>query len=175
MKYPTTNRSKVCERFAVHRTSTEIRVYVFKQANILLPSTVNMSSTSGLHVAIYNDGGIYKHWSLFIDGPTDPEKTILHIMGSSTRYRFEMRNSNARNSTTLLELVYLCHVDNSKISAIKDAAQEITIHNEAPGYNCQDYILELLDELEEKKIIDRSNASYKRNRKKVEDKQEGLN
>ncbi|BCS00209.1 uncharacterized protein AKAW2_50550A [Aspergillus luchuensis] len=134
-----------------------------------------MSSTSELSVAIYKDEGIYKHWSLFIDGPTDPEKIILHIMGSSTRYRFEMRNSNARYSATLIELVYLCHVDNSKINAIKDAAQKMTIPNEHPGYNCQDYILELLDQLEEEKIIDRSNASYKRNRKKVEDKQEGLN
>lgn len=134
-----------------------------------------MSSTSELYVAIYNDGGVYKHWSLFIEGPTDLEKTILHIMGSSTRYRFEMRNSNARDSATLFELVYLCHVDNSKISAIKDAARNMVIHNEAPGYNCQDYILELLDELEEKKIVDRSNASYKRNRQKVEGKQEGIN
>ncbi|KAB8212860.1 hypothetical protein BDV33DRAFT_186010 [Aspergillus novoparasiticus] len=134
-----------------------------------------MPSTSGLHVAIYDDGGVYKHWSLFLDGPTDLEKIILHIMGSSTRYRFEMRNSNARNSSSLLELVYLCHVDNSKINDIKDAAQKMTIHNEAPGYNCQDYILELLDELEEKNIVDRRNQSYKSNRKKVEDKQEGVN
>lgn len=134
-----------------------------------------MPSTSGLHVAIYNDGGVYKHWSLFIDGPTDLEKTILHIMGSSTRYRFEMRNSNARNSASLLELVYLCHVDNSKVNAIKDAARNMTIHNEAPGYNCQDYILELLDELEEKNIVDRRNPSYKNNRQKVEGKQEGVN
>lgn len=48
-----------------------------------------MSSTAGLHVAIYNDGGVYKHWSLFINGLTDEEQTILHIVGSSTRYRFQ--------------------------------------------------------------------------------------
>ena len=45
-----------------------------------------MPSSAGIHVAIYDDGGIYKHWSLFIDGPGDSEKTILHIMGSSTKY-----------------------------------------------------------------------------------------
>lgn len=133
-----------------------------------------MSSTSELHIAIYNDGGVYKHWALFIDGPTDPEKIILNIMGSSTRYRFEMRNSNAREEAALLELVYLCHVDNSKINAITDVAQEITIHNEAPGYNCQDYILQLLDELEEKEVLDHGDTSYIQNRKKIEDKQEGF-
>ncbi|PYI05342.1 hypothetical protein BO78DRAFT_447680, partial [Aspergillus sclerotiicarbonarius CBS 121057] len=134
---------------------------------------IDMSSTSALHVAIYNGGGVYKHWSLFIDGPT--EKTILNIVGSSTRYRFEERDSNARESATLVELVYLCDVDDSKISAIKDAADKMTIRNEAPGYNCQDYILDLLDHLEGKSIINGNNANYKKNRETVEGKQEGLN
>lgn len=80
-----------------------------------LSTTSNMSSIAGLRVAIYNDGGVYKHWSLFIDGPTDAEQTILHIMGSSTNYRFEMRHSNARKSTTLSELIYLCDVPNKPL------------------------------------------------------------
>lgn len=133
-----------------------------------------MASTARLYVAIYDDGGVYKHWSLFIDGPTDDEKIILHIMGSSTRYRFDKRNSNARESASLVEMVYLCDVQNSKIDAITDAAENATIHNEFPGYNCQDYILELLDDLEEKGIINRNDAGYKRNRKTVEGKQEGM-
>ncbi|KAK2813227.1 hypothetical protein FQN50_000905 [Emmonsiellopsis sp. PD_5] len=133
-----------------------------------------MPSTAGLHVAIHNDGGVYKHWSLFIDGLTDAEKTILHIMGSSTRYRFEMRNSNAHKSVTLSEMVHLCDVDTSMISAVKDAAKSAVIHNEYAGYNCQDYVLELLDDLEEKKIIDGNDANYKKNKEVVKGKQEGL-
>lgn len=133
-----------------------------------------MPSTSGLHVAIYDDGGVYKHWGLFIDGPTKSEKIILHIVGSSTRYRFDKRESNARESASLVEMVYLCDVYDSKIGPIKDAAEKATIHNEAPGYNCQDYILELLDDLEEKGIINCNDAKYKKNRENVESKQEGL-
>lgn len=95
-------------------------------------------------------------------------------MGSSTRYRFETRNSDARQSNSLVELVYLCDVDPSKISAIKDAAKNAVIHNEYPGYNCQDYVLELLDDLEGKGIIDRNHANYTQNKEYLKGKQEGL-
>ncbi|EEQ85840.2 uncharacterized protein BDCG_09109 [Blastomyces dermatitidis ER-3] len=91
-----------------------------------------------------------------------------------TRYRFEMEISNAHKSATLLETIHLCDVDNSKISAIKDAAENAVIHNEYPGYNCQDYVLELLDVLEEKNIIDKNETNYKHNKRVVQGKQEGL-
>ncbi|KLJ09447.1 hypothetical protein EMPG_15137 [Blastomyces silverae] len=133
-----------------------------------------MSSTIGLYVALFDDGGVYKHWGLFIDGPTDAEKILLQIMGSSTRYRFDMENSNAHESAILSEIIHLCDVDNSKISAIKDAAENAVVHNEYPGYNCQDYVLELLDDLEEKDIIDKNEVNYKHNKRAVQGKQEGL-
>ncbi|OJJ73698.1 hypothetical protein ASPBRDRAFT_74006 [Aspergillus brasiliensis CBS 101740] len=120
---------------------------------------VQMSSTSGLHVAIYhNDGGVYKHWSLFLDGPTKLDKTL---------------NSDARDSADLLELVHLCDVETSDINAIKDAAK-MTIHNETPSYICQDYVLETLDDLVERGIIDAYNAECRKNRMILERKQEGL-
>ena len=87
-------------------------------------------------------------------------------MGSSTRYRFEMRNSNARKSKTLSELVYLCDVPASKVNAIKDAAKNAVIHNKFPGYNCQDYVVELLDDF--------ADATYASNKANVKSKQEGL-
>lgn len=133
-----------------------------------------MPSTAGIYVAIYDDGAIYKHWRLFIDGPGDSEKTILHIMGSSTNYRFEMRNSDARKSDGILELIHMCNVKVSDIPAIKEAGKNAVIHNEFPGYNCQDYVLELLDGLETRGIIDGANKEYKNRKKNVTSKQEGF-
>lgn len=133
-----------------------------------------MSSIAKLHVAIYQDEGVYKHWSLFIEGPTAGEKTILHILGSSTRYRFELRTSDARRSASLSELIPLCDVPTSKISAIKEAGRTMPIHNEYAGYNCQDYVLDLLDDLEGKNLIDGNDAEYKKRKEVVKSKQEGL-
>ncbi|KAL1860819.1 hypothetical protein Plec18170_001331 [Paecilomyces lecythidis] len=134
-----------------------------------------MPSTTGLYVAFYNDpDSVYKHWALFIDGPTDADKTILNIMGSSSRYRFEMRTSNARQEQNLLGLFYLCDVDISQMSAIKNLAEAAIIHNEYPGYNCQDYVLELLDEMESKEIIDIEETGYVQRKDELRKRQEGL-
>lgn len=133
-----------------------------------------MPSTIGLYVAIYHNDGVYKHWSLFVDGPKDDEKFRLHVMGSSQRYRFEMRTSDARKSASLAELIHLYDVDISKVGPIKTAARNAVIHNEFAGYNCQDYVLELLDDLEKKDIIDGADASYRRKKGIVKAKQEGF-
>ncbi|KAJ9195208.1 hypothetical protein DTO164E3_6969 [Paecilomyces variotii] len=138
-----------------------------------------MPPTTSLYIAFYNDpDSIYKHWALFIDGPTNADKTILNIMGSSTRYRFEMRTSNPRQEQNLLELFYLCDIDTSRISAIKHIAEnEVVIHNEYPGYNCQDYVLEVLEELESRGIVDGDgdgDGGYVQKKKELMRRQEGL-
>ena len=133
-----------------------------------------MCATVGLHVAFHHDEGVYKHWGLFMDGPTNTDKIVLQIMGSSTNYRFDPITSDPRESDTLEELIHLCDVPVSKINAIKDTARNAPIHNEYPGYNCQDYILELLDDLEAKRIIDGKDVSYKKKKGVVQNKQEGL-
>jgi hypothetical protein len=95
-------------------------------------------------------------------------------MGSSTSYRFEMRNSDPRQWDTILEVIYMSHVSASDGPAIKEAGKNAVIHNEAPGYNCQDYVLELLDELEERGIIDGSDGGYGERKAYVKSKQEGF-
>lgn len=68
----------------------------------------------------------------------------------------------------------MCDVPISKVAAIKETAKNATIHNEFPGYNCQDYVLELLDDLEGKKIINGNDANYKKKKELLISKQEGL-
>ncbi|KAM5432815.1 hypothetical protein MferCBS31731_007341 [Microsporum ferrugineum] len=127
-----------------------------------------------LSVALLADGIAYKHWCLFYEGPTKEEEFIFNIMGSSTRYRYEMQNSNPHDSETLVEMIHLCNVDTSQFDVIKQAAETAIIHNEYPGYNCQDYVLELLDDLEKRGCIDNKDEKYKKQKKTVKDKQEGL-
>lgn len=133
-----------------------------------------MCATVGVHVAFHHDEGVYKHWGLFMDGPTNSDQIVLQIMGSSTNYRFDPITSDPRESDTLEELIHLCDVPVSKMDAIKDAARNAPIHNEYPGYNCQDYVLDLLDDLEDKGIIDKRDKKYQQKKEIVKSKQEGL-
>ena len=76
--------------------------------------------------------------------------------------------------TLLYELIHLCGVPISNIAAIDEAAEQAPIHNQYPGYNCQDYVLELLDDLEERSLIDGEDEKYQRQKALVIGKQEGL-
>ncbi|QKX55091.1 uncharacterized protein TRUGW13939_02183 [Talaromyces rugulosus] len=131
-------------------------------------------TTVSLYVAIYNDEGVYKHWAFFIDGPTDTQKNVLNIMSSSTQYRFERRHGNEHESEILSKIVYICEMEESKIKTTVKIAKTAVIHNEYPGYNCQDYVLEMLDTLEENGVIDGSDENYKKKKEIVKSKQEGL-
>lgn len=133
-----------------------------------------MPSSVSLYVAIHDDGGIYKHWSLFIDGPSASDKTIFQAMGSSGRYRFETENSNPRLWETLAELFYVCDVDESDTIAVKNTAKQVPIRDESPSWNCQDYVLDLLDALEEGRVIEGEDAGYQRRKSDLRRKQDGL-
>ena len=48
------------------------------------------------------------------------------------------------------------------------------IHNQYPGYNCQDYVLELLDDLEGKGIVDGNDRGYRNMKEVLSSRQDGL-
>ena len=127
-----------------------------------------------IYAAISNDGGVFKHWRLFVDGPGKANKIIFNAMGDSGRFRFEESIVNARESATLVELWPLCSVRASNIEDIKKIAREVEIKNQYPGWNCQDYVLELLDALEEARIIDGRDTAHKKQKSKLCEKQEGM-
>ncbi|OJD12982.1 hypothetical protein AJ78_06497 [Emergomyces pasteurianus Ep9510] len=119
-----------------------------------------MPSTIPLSVAIYDNPGI-KHWSLFIEGDSLNEKTLIHLLGARSNYFFNIRtSSDAKNSKSLVEMIFLCHINASEIESIKNTAEKMTIRNDSADYSCQDFILELLNTLEEEAIIDPTNADY---------------
>ena len=132
-----------------------------------------MRSTAKLFVAIYEERVGYKHWSLFFEGPTEAEKWIFHLMGSATRFRVKIRLSDAGKSQTLHELVHLCEVDTSKLDSIKAAARGLPIHNEELRYNCQDYVFELVENLERTGIITIETPGYEEMMIALKAKQDG--
>ncbi|KAK1138462.1 hypothetical protein N8T08_002497 [Aspergillus melleus] len=132
-----------------------------------------MASTAELSVAISKGGGLYKHWGLFVEGPTDEQKIVLQVEGSTNRFRFERELKNARTADGIVELIPLCEVPLSSISAIDQAAAEAPIHNLYTGYNCQDYVIDLLDILEAMELISGEDAQYQAQKALVLSKQEG--
>ncbi|PGH36929.1 hypothetical protein GX50_00163 [[Emmonsia] crescens] len=131
-----------------------------------------MTSTIPLMVAIYDNPGI-KHWSLYIDGEDKTGKTIIHILGARQRYFRDVRTpSDARISNSLIELCALCEIDVAKIDTVKNIAWNTPVRNEEFDYSCQDFVLDVLDRLEEEDIIDADSGDYKSNKNSLKSKRE---
>jgi hypothetical protein len=112
-----------------------------------------MAYTTGIHIAIFYEVGVYKHWALFLDGDTDDKKLIVSITGSSPRCLFAIRKSNPRNDDKLAELIHMCDFPLWSADAIIQAAVDLPVHNQYPGHNSQEYVLEILEDLEDKGLI----------------------
>ncbi|KAJ5486972.1 hypothetical protein N7530_001272 [Penicillium desertorum] len=133
-----------------------------------------MSSTVSIYVAISISDGVYKHWGVFIDAPGEKDKIFLQVAGSDGRFRYEMETTDVRQSERLVELLHLYDVDVAKINSIKTIASQVTVHNDIRGWNCQDYVLDLLEALEKEAIVNSKDAGYKTQKDLLQGKQEGL-
>ncbi|KGO70380.1 hypothetical protein PITC_014930 [Penicillium italicum] len=133
-----------------------------------------MSSTVSICVAISASEGVYKHWGVFIDAPREEDKVFLQVAGSDGRFRYELETRDVRQSERLVELLPLYDVNVAEINSIKTVASQVTIHNEIRGWNCQDYVLDLLEALEKEAIVNSEDARYKKQKDLLHRKQEGL-
>lgn len=123
-------------------------------------------------IAIYDNPGI-KHWSLFIDAEDKASKTIIHLLGARQRYFREVRTpSDARISNSLIKLCTLCEIDATKIDTVKNIAWNTPIRNEESDYSCQDFVLDVLERLEDEDIVDANNLEYKSNKDAIKAKRE---
>ncbi|KAL3474336.1 hypothetical protein BJX99DRAFT_260443 [Aspergillus californicus] len=131
-----------------------------------------MPSTIPLKVAIYDNPGIL-HWSLFIDVEKTSENTTIQILGARQRYFPEIKTpAEARISNSLIELRTLCAIDVAAIETVKNIAYATPIRNHEADYSCQDFVLDVLNRLEEELIIDKNSVDYKSKRDALKAKRE---
>ncbi|KAJ5928124.1 hypothetical protein N7466_007080 [Penicillium verhagenii] len=131
-----------------------------------------MGSTSPIFVAIEDNPGIMD-WSLFIETEKNTDKTIIQVLGTRHKYFRVIRTpSNPRVSTDLIDLLPLCRIDTSKIEMVKYIADSTHIGNEVVDWSCQDYVLGVLNDLEDAGIINGNDKDYIRNKEVVKSKRE---
>lgn len=131
-------------------------------------------STIPLFLAITKSDGVFKHWGLFIDEENQKNKTVLQVKGSDGQFRYQPETKDVRTSPDLLELIYICNVDVTKATNIQKIASETAVHNDIGGWNCQDYVLDLMELLEEKRVLNGADGAYRMRMDYVRGIQEGL-
>lgn len=95
-------------------------------------------------------------------------------MGSEGHYWFEERDADARNSASLSELLKLGDIDASQASRVKAIARAVPIKNNIPAWNCQDFVVDLLEALEEASIMSNADSVYAGGKAQLTAKMDGL-
>ncbi|KAF5861867.1 hypothetical protein ETB97_012418 [Aspergillus alliaceus] len=127
-----------------------------------------------IYLAVSSDSGVFKHWGIFLDESQESDKIVLQVRGSDGRFRYEPESGNARRLVGLEELVYLFDVEDSKTGIVRAIARELPVRSEVHGWNCQDWVLDFLEKLEEEGIVSKTDMGYEGRKDYVRGKLEGL-
>lgn len=110
-------------------------------------------------VAIFNHGSMYRHWAFYIDDDTNP--TILQVKGSPGHRRYEeLNHQNPAPDESLYEMQQVGTISKSQIKAVKAFAEGLEVKNTQLSWNCQDWVLEMIEELCEGDILDMTQKNF---------------
>lgn len=102
-------------------------------------------------------------------------KRVFNAMGSDGRRRYESYSSLPQvPDPDLVELFHIFDIEESQAGEIERCAEAIPVRNEVKGWNCQDYVMDLLGELEREGLVDSEDGGYMQRKKALEGKIEGL-
>ncbi|KAI9855633.1 MAG: hypothetical protein M1813_009679 [Trichoglossum hirsutum] len=119
-----------------------------------------------LHVAMYlPEEGNYEHWGLHLENGS--ENTIYEITGDSPSFVTNVVQSHPSATNRHKRSIFVAMIDATDMPTFKDAVSTVKPNNEVSLWNCQDYVLELLEKLEEECVIDGEDSQYVNNKEKV--------
>jgi hypothetical protein len=126
-------------------------------------------------VAIHEGGGIFKHWSVFVEDEEDRTRSFkVHVQGASGTFRYEQRRFNAHVSRNMLELIQVGHVHQDNLSLLRQTARRVRIRNDDSSWNCQDFVWTVLKALAEAGVIDGDDEIYTTGTETLWSRMEGL-
>lgn len=120
-------------------------------------------SYPSLYVAIWKPlyGGNYQHWALYIDDAEEP--LVIEVVGEHPNFEPSTSKFRAEDfpGRSFLMRHYLGAISKNDIPGICEIASTVAVDNETVQWDCQDYVLEILDALEEEYFLDRDEEEYR--------------
>ncbi|CAI7597161.1 unnamed protein product [Penicillium viridicatum] len=123
----------------------------------LNPNNPRMSTK--LFVVFYRPRyGNFLHWALHIE--KGQEHHILEVDGEHPQFKRNTFMENPKESCTFLRQFFIAVLGEDDVERVKSAAQSVPVDNETVEWDCQDYVLEILDKLQEDFILDKDDEDY---------------
>ncbi|OQE20147.1 hypothetical protein PENFLA_c017G09337 [Penicillium flavigenum] len=102
--------------------------------------------------------GNFLHWALHIE--KGEEHHIIEVDGEHPQFKRNTFMENPKKSSTFLRQFFIAVLGEDDIERVKSAAQSVPVDNETVEWDCQDYVLEILDELQEDFVLDKDDEDY---------------
>ncbi|KAJ9244375.1 hypothetical protein DTO169E5_1980 [Paecilomyces variotii] len=127
-----------------------------------------------LYVAFYRPHyGNYQHWALTIEQESS-KCIIIEVVGQHPMFTRNIIEKRPEDSRRFIGKIYLGVISKRDIESIKKLAMSQPVENEIVEWDCQDYVLELLDKLEEEFILDADDEEYNEARKELQKRRGGI-
>jgi len=118
-------------------------------------------------VAIYRPRyGNYHHWGLFMETGPDTADVIFEVTGSHPNFERNVVLSDPRNTQSLIEMIFMDEFSPHDIPMVYDIAEKTVVDNSTAEWDCQEYVLDILEKLEEECIVDEDDEITKKQRSK---------
>lgn len=120
---------------------------------------LGMKMAPTLYVAFYRPRyGNYQHWALYIEN--DEENLILEVTGQHPAFKRNVVMADPKRSRSFQDLLFVAVIQVNDIERVKKAAQSVPVDNETIEWDCQDYVLEILDKLEDEFVLEENDEDY---------------
>ncbi|PYH28453.1 uncharacterized protein BO87DRAFT_216566 [Aspergillus neoniger CBS 115656] len=112
-----------------------------------------------LAVAIYHPRyGNFQHWALHLHSNT--EDLIFEVDGEHPTFQKVVSNGLPSDNMGFIESIFVCQIGSPDIPTVKDVVDATPVDNETLEWDCQDYVLEILEGCEKEAVLEDEDADY---------------
>ena len=111
--------------------------------------------------------GNHLHWALYLENGS--EHNIYEVLGEHPHFKPNVIVSKKPDHTIRHQRsIFVYDINTPDLPGLKEAVSSVTPQNDVCHWNCQDYVMEILDHLEDECIIDGEDESYIKAKKEVQ-------
>jgi len=112
-----------------------------------------------LYVAMYKPiEGNYEHWVLYLENGA--EHTIYEVTGEHPSFSKNVTSGRPTSTNRHKRSIFVATVNSSDLPVLREVISGMQPDNSTVHWNCQDYVLEILEKLEEECVIDEEDDEY---------------
>ncbi|MCJ1339755.1 hypothetical protein MMC09_005046 [Bachmanniomyces sp. S44760] len=110
-----------------------------------------------LYVAMYRPvTGNFEHWALYLD----EEHMIYEVTGETPDFKRNIVSGSPISDSLHARSIYVYDINTIDLPTFRSSVTVVELDNSVAHWNCQDYVMEILEKLEEECVIDGEDSAY---------------